>query len=157
MCSDYTTLVCIYANDTPEACKFCRNLTFAGFSTVVGCGQTRVIMQENLLRIWSEFGTTIVFVTHDIEEAIYLADRVLVMSASPGQILREINTSLPRPRSLDLLLQPEFLLIKKECFELIKQQSQIAFEQMGSLLGQKRRWPNTWKMTGSFVINPANA
>jgi NitT/TauT family transport system ATP-binding protein len=94
--------------------------------------QTRVIMQENLLRIWSEFGITVVFVTHDIEEAIYLADRVMVMSASPGRILREINTNLPRPRSLDLLLQPEFLLIKKECFELIKEQSQLAFEQMVS-------------------------
>jgi NitT/TauT family transport system ATP-binding protein len=94
--------------------------------------QTRVIMQENLLRIWSELRTTIVFVTHDIEEAIYLADKVLVMSASPGQILREINTNLPRPRSVDLLLQPDFLLLKKECFELIKQQSQIAFEQMES-------------------------
>jgi NitT/TauT family transport system ATP-binding protein len=94
--------------------------------------QTRIIMQENLLRLWSEFGTTIVFVTHDIEEAIYLADRVLVMSAGPGQILRTIDIHLPRPRSLDLLLEPEFTMVKKECFALIKQQSQVAFEQMGS-------------------------
>jgi NitT/TauT family transport system ATP-binding protein len=94
--------------------------------------QTRVIMQENLLRIWSEFDTTIVFVTHDIEEAIFLADRVLIMSAGPGQLLRTIEIGLPRPRSPDLLLQPEFLSIKKECFELIKQQSLVAFEQMGS-------------------------
>lgn len=94
--------------------------------------QTRVIMQDNLLRLWSEFDTTIVFVTHDIEEAIFLADRVLIMSASPGRILRTIDISLPRPRSLDLLLQTEFTLIKKECFELIKQQSLVAFEQIGS-------------------------
>jgi NitT/TauT family transport system ATP-binding protein len=94
--------------------------------------QTRVIMQENLLRLWSEFGTTIVFVTHDIEEAIFLADRVLIMSASPGKILRTVEIRLPRPRSLDLLLQPEFMLIKKQCFELIKQESLVAFEQMGS-------------------------
>jgi NitT/TauT family transport system ATP-binding protein len=94
--------------------------------------QTRVIMQENLLRLWSEFGTTIVFVTHDIEEAIFLADRVLIMSASPGQILRTVEIRLPRPRSLDLLLQPEFMLIKKQCFELIKQESLVAFERMGS-------------------------
>ncbi len=94
--------------------------------------QTRIIMQENLLRLWSEFGTTIVFVTHDIEEAIYLADRVLVMSASPGQILRTIDVGLPRPRSPGLLLEPEFPLLKGECFALIKQQSQLAFEQMGA-------------------------
>jgi NitT/TauT family transport system ATP-binding protein len=94
--------------------------------------QTRVIMQENLLRLWSEFGTTIVFVTHDIEEAIFLADRVLIMSSSPGQILRTVDIRLPRPRSLDLLLQAEFMLIKKECFELIKQESMVAFERMGS-------------------------
>ena len=94
--------------------------------------QTRVIMQENLLRLWSEFGTTIVFVTHDIEEAIFLADRVLIMSSSPGRILRTVDIRLPRPRSLDLLLQSEFMLIKKECFELIKQESMVAFERMGS-------------------------
>jgi NitT/TauT family transport system ATP-binding protein len=94
--------------------------------------QTRVIMQDNLLRLWSEFGTTIVFVTHDIEEAIFLADRVLIMSSSPGRILRTVDIRLPRPRSLDLLLQPEFMLIKKECFELIKQESLVAFERMGS-------------------------
>ncbi len=94
--------------------------------------QTRVIMQENLLRLWSEFGTTIVFVTHDIEEAIFLADRVLIMSSSPGRILRTVEIRLPRPRPAELLLQPDFMRIKKECFELIKQESLVAFERMGS-------------------------
>ena len=51
--------------------------------------QTRQMMQENLLSIWSEFGTTVLFITHDIDEAIFLADRVLIMSAGPGRIIAE--------------------------------------------------------------------
>src|SRR5690606_19495934 len=52
--------------------------------------QTRHMMQENLLQIWSEFGTTVMFVTHDIDEAVFLSDRILVMSASPGRIIADI-------------------------------------------------------------------
>ena len=60
--------------------------------------QTRVMMQENLLKIWNEFGTTVIFVTHDVDEAIFLADRVLIMSASPGRIIADLPVELPRPR-----------------------------------------------------------
>ena len=61
--------------------------------------QTRVLMQRFLLEIWQEFKATIVFVTHHIDEAVMLADRVLVMSSSPGRIIDEVAIDLPRPRS----------------------------------------------------------
>ena len=61
--------------------------------------QTRVLMQQFLLEIWSEFRSTIMFVTHQIDEAITLADRVVVFSAGPGRVLEEVPIDLPRPRS----------------------------------------------------------
>jgi NitT/TauT family transport system ATP-binding protein len=62
--------------------------------------QTRVLMQQFLLEIWSGFKSTILFVTHQIDEAVLLADRVMVMSAAPGRVLEEIRIGLPRPRSM---------------------------------------------------------
>jgi ABC-type nitrate/sulfonate/bicarbonate transport system ATPase subunit len=67
--------------------------------------QTRVLMQKFLLEIWESFGTTIMFVTHHIDEAILLADTVYVMSAGPGRIVERIDVALPRPRSYTT---PEF-------------------------------------------------
>jgi NitT/TauT family transport system ATP-binding protein len=61
--------------------------------------QTRVLMQQFLLEIWTEFKSTILFVTHQIDEAILLADRVVVMSAGPGTVIEEVPVDLPRPRS----------------------------------------------------------
>jgi NitT/TauT family transport system ATP-binding protein len=61
--------------------------------------QTRVLMQKFLLEIWESFGTTIIFVTHHIDEAILLADTVYVMSAGPGRIVERVDITLPRPRS----------------------------------------------------------
>lgn len=61
--------------------------------------QTRVILQEQLLKIWSENRKTVVFVTHDIEEALYLSDRILIMSPRPGQIIDEVRVPLERPRT----------------------------------------------------------
>jgi NitT/TauT family transport system ATP-binding protein len=90
--------------------------------------QTRTVMQGGLLRLWSQIGTTIVFVTHDIEEAILLADRVLVMSAGPGRILREITVDLPRPRIADIALSQKFLGLKKQCLDLIREQSAQLFD-----------------------------
>ena len=63
--------------------------------------QTRSIMQDELLKIWSKFNTTVVFVTHDIEEAIFLADRVVVMKTLPGGVKRDVLIELPRPRNPD--------------------------------------------------------
>lgn len=91
--------------------------------------QTRTMMQENLLRIWAEQKPTVIFVTHDIDEAVFLADRILIMSASPGRIIDEIKVDLPRPRAPELSLSMEFLALKQRCFEPIRQESARAFAQ----------------------------
>jgi len=69
-------------------------------------------MQELLLDVWQEFKTTVLFVTHDIDEAILLADRICVMSARPGLITREMPIDLHRPRRIDDLTSPEFMRYK---------------------------------------------
>ncbi|PMR77556.1 sulfonate ABC transporter ATP-binding protein [Billgrantia endophytica] len=91
--------------------------------------QTRSMMQENLLEIWSEFKNTVLFVTHDIDEAVFLSDRIVVMSASPGRIIADIPVRLARPRTQELLTTPEFMAIKRECLALIREQTLHAFEQ----------------------------
>jgi NitT/TauT family transport system ATP-binding protein len=91
--------------------------------------QTRHMMQENLLKIWSEFGTTVLFVTHDIDEAVFLSDRVLIMSASPGRIIADLAIDLPRPRDPDITLDEAFLRLKRRCHEQIREESLKAFEQ----------------------------
>ncbi|WP_075618647.1 ABC transporter ATP-binding protein [Paenisporosarcina indica] len=70
--------------------------------------QNKYILQEELLSIWSETKKTVLFITHSIDEALYLSDRVLLMSAQPGKIVSEINIDLPRPRKLeDIRTDPE--------------------------------------------------
>lgn len=94
--------------------------------------QTRSMMQENLLQIWGEFGITVIFVTHDIDEAVFLADRVVVMSASPGRLIADIKINLPRPRHVDMITSAEYIKNKKQCMDLIRQESLRAFEQQSS-------------------------
>jgi NitT/TauT family transport system ATP-binding protein len=91
--------------------------------------QTRLMMQENLLKIWNDFNTTIVFVTHDIDEAIFLSDRILVMSASPGRIVQELDVSLGRPRDTNIVVDPSYAEFKKSCMDVIRTESLRAFEQ----------------------------
>ncbi|WP_442915332.1 ABC transporter ATP-binding protein [Marinobacter sp. OP 3.4] len=91
--------------------------------------QTRTMMQENLLEIWSEFHNTVVFVTHDIDEAVFLSDRIVVMSATPGRIIADIPVELPRPREQSLITTPEFMELKRQCLDLIRQETLNAFEQ----------------------------
>jgi len=79
----------------------------------------RVDMQALLLSIWSKLPTTIVFVTHDIDEAIFLADRILIMSERPGRIIEDIPVHLPRPRDSELVTSPEFIRIKRHCLALL--------------------------------------
>lgn len=67
--------------------------------------QTRIVMQEELLRLWQERQHTVVYVTHDIEEAIVLGDRILVMSGRPGRILEDIPIDFPRPRVRDRIVE----------------------------------------------------
>lgn len=90
--------------------------------------QTRIMMQENLLEIWREFKNTVVFVTHDIDEAVFLSDRIVVMSASPGRIIADIDVKLPRPREQSLLTSPEFMALKRQCLDLIRQETLNAFQ-----------------------------
>jgi ABC-type nitrate/sulfonate/bicarbonate transport system ATPase subunit len=91
--------------------------------------QTRAMMQENLLQIWHELGITVVFVTHDVDEAIFLADRILVMSAGPGRFVREIAVTIPRPRSPEVAIDPRFVEMKRGSLEIIRRESARAFEQ----------------------------
>jgi NitT/TauT family transport system ATP-binding protein len=89
--------------------------------------QTRSIMQEELLKIWSQFSTTVVFVTHDIDEAIYLADRVFVMKTLPGSIKEAIRIDLPRPRSPEMMSHSEFAALRKRVIHLIREESLKVF------------------------------
>lgn len=90
--------------------------------------QTRMVMQESLLGIWSHFGTTVVFVTHDVDEAVFLADRIMVMSASPGKIIANLENKLPRPRQQMMSTSKDFTDLKLECLQLIREESLKAFE-----------------------------
>jgi NitT/TauT family transport system ATP-binding protein len=81
--------------------------------------QTRELMQAELLRIWSEARKTVLFITHQIDEAIYLSDRVIVMSARPGRVLADIPVDLPRPRALHIKRTPEFVALADRIWELI--------------------------------------
>jgi NitT/TauT family transport system ATP-binding protein len=84
--------------------------------------QTRELMQAELLRIWNEASKTVLFITHQIDEAIYLSDRVLVMSARPGRILADITIDLPRPRQLEIRRTPEFITYADQIWGLIAKQ-----------------------------------
>ncbi len=90
--------------------------------------QTRAMMQESLLSIWAEFRNTVLFVTHDIDEAVFLADRVVIMSAAPGKIIADLTVPLDRPRDHDIATDPEFVALKKQCIEAIRAESLRAFE-----------------------------
>lgn len=82
--------------------------------------QTRALMQEMLLGIWERDQKTVLFVTHDIEEAIFLGSRVIVMSARPGRIKAEIKVDLPHPRSYKIKTTPEFVSLKERLVEEIR-------------------------------------
>jgi len=82
--------------------------------------QTRALMQEMLLAIWERDQKTVLFVTHDIEEAIFLGSRVIVMSARPGRIKAEIVVDLPHPRSYKIKTTPEFVQLKERLVEEIR-------------------------------------
>jgi NitT/TauT family transport system ATP-binding protein len=81
--------------------------------------QTRSLMQELLLRIWEHSHKTVLFITHDIDEAILLGDRVYVMTARPGRIKEMIEIDIPRPRSVAVLTETEFIALKRRIMILI--------------------------------------
>jgi ABC-type nitrate/sulfonate/bicarbonate transport system ATPase subunit len=85
--------------------------------------QTRALMGELLLRVWEDAAKTVLFVTHDIEEALFLGDRVFVMTARPGRIREEIRVDLPRPRTVDLLTSEPFVALKRRVMQLIREEA----------------------------------
>jgi len=83
-------------------------------------GQTREIMQGELLRIWDESRKTVLFVTHQVDEAVYLSDRVVVFTVRPGRVKAEVEIDLPRPRALAMKHSPEFVGYVDQVWRLIE-------------------------------------
>jgi ABC-type nitrate/sulfonate/bicarbonate transport system ATPase subunit len=81
--------------------------------------QTKLQMQEWLMTLWSDFKKTVVFVTHDVDEAIYLSDEIHAMGTRPGRVLETIPIPLERPRPRSISMTPAFIAIKEHCFELL--------------------------------------
>jgi NitT/TauT family transport system ATP-binding protein/sulfonate transport system ATP-binding protein len=90
--------------------------------------QTRALMQEMLLGIWEREQKTVLFVTHDIEEAIFMASRVVVMSARPGRIKADIKVDLPHPRPYTIKTTPDFVALKERLVEEIRVEAVLAAE-----------------------------
>ncbi|SDK68744.1 NitT/TauT family transport system ATP-binding protein [Methylophilus rhizosphaerae] len=84
--------------------------------------QTRMMMQQLLLDVWDRVNTTILFITHDIDEALFLADRIIVMSPRPGRIIEEIRLDFDRPRQADLITSDHFMQLKRHCLDLLHPQ-----------------------------------
>lgn len=99
--------------------------------------QTRLMMQELLLHIWQDIQTTVLFITHDIDEALFLADRVLIMSHRPGQIIEQIhlsqNPEFARPRTSDLVTAPQFMQLKKHCIQTLRQPATAELKRLNPL------------------------
>ncbi|MDE2088840.1 MAG: ABC transporter ATP-binding protein [Gammaproteobacteria bacterium] len=85
--------------------------------------QTRVVMQQILTNIWQKFRISVLFITHDIDEAVFLSDRIYVMTARPGTIKAVIQIPLRRPRTTDMTTSDVYLDLKKRILELIREES----------------------------------
>jgi NitT/TauT family transport system ATP-binding protein len=84
--------------------------------------QTRELMQEELNAIWQQTRRTVLFVTHDIEEAVYLSDRVMVFTARPGKLKQEVKIDLPRPRGIEVKKSPEFMDHRNRIWDLLREE-----------------------------------
>ncbi len=105
--------------------------------------QTRVVMQEILTNMWQQLQLSVLFITHDIEESIFLSDKVYVMTARPGRIKAEIPIPLPRPRTAEMTSSPEFLAIHHQLKALIREESLAA---MGGELGEAGLGGKPWHL-----------
>jgi NitT/TauT family transport system ATP-binding protein len=87
--------------------------------------QTRSLMQDLLLKIWTEESLTVLFVTHDVDEAVYLSDRLYVLSARPGRVKEIVDIALPRPREYGIQLTNDFLELKHHVRDLIHREALV--------------------------------
>ena len=92
---------------------------------------TRTEMQDFLLDIWTRFRRTIVFITHDIREAIYLSDRIYVMTARPARVRTVVEVELPRPRTLEQIASPAFTGLETELLRTLREESRQMHAQQG--------------------------
>jgi NitT/TauT family transport system ATP-binding protein len=87
--------------------------------------QTREIMSAELLRIWEQEKKSVLFVTHSIDEAVYLADRIVVLSGCPGCVREIIPVGLARPRNLEVKDEPEFVRMRRHIWGLLEQEAKL--------------------------------
>lgn len=96
---------------------------------------TRTEMQAWLQRVWQEYRWMVLMITHDIREAVYLSDRVVVLSARPATVRREVVVDLPRPRELSVVTSPEFVALEQELLEVLHEESRRALAEQESAPG----------------------
>jgi len=96
---------------------------------------TRSMMQRWLLDVWQKHRRTILFITHDVDEALFLGDRVLVMTSRPGRVKLEQPVTLPRPRRADIVTSPEFIGLKRTLLEAIEEESMKSFTSADKVRG----------------------
>jgi len=95
--------------------------------------QTRGMMQELLLQVWERHRTTVIFVTHDLDEALFLADTIVLMTARPGEVKAVVENTLPRPRTLDIVITEPYLRLKRQLMDSIREETMAAMaEQTGT-------------------------
>lgn len=99
--------------------------------------QTREVLQTELLRIWETSKKTIVFITHSLDEAIYLSDRVAIMTARPGKVKEIMEIPLARPRSFEIRNSEEFVELRKRAWNVLKDEVQYAREQNSPQIGKE--------------------
>ena len=94
--------------------------------------QNRELLQEELQRVWNQSRKTVVFVTHDIDEAIYLSDRVIVFTARPGRIKADMRIDLPRPRAIEIKKTPDYTAYRNVIWDMLREEVLQARQQEGA-------------------------
>ncbi len=105
---------------------------------------TRAVMQRWLLDVWQRHRRTVLFITHDVDEAIFLGDRVLAMTARPGSVKLACTVDLPRPRPPELVTAPEFVAPKRRVLDAIEEESMQASPPPARLPPSARPAPRAW-------------